>query len=115
MPAIGQGALGLETRAEQMILDQVRCLEDPVTRSAVSAERALARGLQATCRTPVGGYAERQGPRLILTGVVASLDGKRVVKDQITGAADEAQGLGLQLAERMLAAGARKILQEIEQ
>ena len=114
VPAIGQGAIGLETRADPTILETVGPLDDPETRAAVTAERALARGLKATCRTPVGGYAERRGAVLTLTGVVASLDGRQVVRDWVAGPADQAEGLGLTLADRILSAGADDILKEIE-
>lgn len=113
VPAIGQGALGLETRDQAAVFDLVRRLDDTPTRAAVTAERALARGLRATCQTPVGGYGQARGMTLTLTGVVAALDGKRVIKDKVTGVLADPKSLGAQLADRLLAAGADEILREL--
>jgi hydroxymethylbilane synthase len=111
LPAVGQGALGLECRSDD---DAVRTLlqplDDAATRQAVTAERALLRGLGGGCLVPIGAAAEVEAGRLTLRGVVLSPDGKRRIDAELRGAAADAEGLGLRLAETMLQRGARALL-----
>ncbi|HTU20359.1 MAG TPA: hydroxymethylbilane synthase [Gemmataceae bacterium] len=111
LPAVGQGALGLECRAEDAdtlgLLDR---LNHVPTRQAVLAERALLRGLGGGCLVPMGASAGVEGSELLLRGVVLSPDGRQRIAAEHRGAAAEAEALGQQLAERLLASGARALL-----
>lgn len=112
--AVGQGALGIECRSgDNEILSLLKILEDPATAHRCLAERAFLRELEGGCQVPIGVNTVLQGETLTLTGLVASLDGQTLVKDQIQGAPSEAESLGTQLAQRVCEQGARAILDEI--
>ena len=114
LPAIGQGALGIETRADDaQVLPLVRPLNHEPTRVCVSAERALSRKLYGGCHLPLAAYAEISGEDLSMTALAGYPDGSRVVKDRIAGAAGQAEKLGHELGERLLQQGAREILAEV--
>ena len=114
LPAPGQGALGLEIReADRATAAVVAVLEDRTSRIAVTAERAFLRRLGGSCNVPIAAYGTVRGDLLTLTGLVASPDGKGLVRDTLTGAALEAEPLGTALAERLLAQGADRILREL--
>jgi hydroxymethylbilane synthase len=114
LPAIGQGALGLEGRQEdRFVCELVAQFEHPPTRVAVDAERAFLAKLEGGCQVPIAGYASLKGDWLHLEGLVASLDGKRYVRQEISGHPAEAVSLGIRLAEQLLEQGAASILQEI--
>ncbi|MBW8064558.1 MAG: hydroxymethylbilane synthase [Nitrospira sp.] len=114
LPAIGQGALGLEGRRDDAFLrDLVMRFDHPPTRTAVAAERALLERLQGGCQVPIAAHAITKGDTLILDGMVASVDGVRLLRDRIQGPVSEARELGVQLAERLLSRGADAILAEI--
>jgi len=114
LPAIGQGALGIEGREDDaFIIDLVSQLEHYPTRVAVTAERALLRCLEGGCQVPIAGHAVLQGEALTLDGLVASLDGKRYVRYSLTGSMTEPESIGTTVAEELLARGAQPILQEI--
>ena len=114
LPAIGQGALGLETRAgDAQVLQFVRPLNHEPTRVCVSAERALSRKLYGGCHLPLAAYAEISGEGLSMTALAGYPDGSRVVKDSITGAVGQAEQLGQELGERLLQQGAHEILVEV--
>ena len=114
LPAVGQGALCVEIRAEdgatQALLSM---LDHTATRWATMAERALLRRLEGGCQVPIGAYGQEDGGQLVLQGMVAALDGSRIVRDEIQGPAKEAEALGAALAERLLASGGREILEEV--
>jgi hydroxymethylbilane synthase len=110
LPAVGQGALGLECRTEDATRALLEALNDAPTRQAVLAERALLRGLGGGCSVPIGAAAQAEGGRLTLRGVVLSPDGSRRVADAVEGEGTEAEALGQRLAERLLALGARELL-----
>jgi hydroxymethylbilane synthase len=114
LPAIGQGALGIEGRDDdEFVIDLVSKLEHQPTRVAVTAERALLRRLEGGCQVPIAGHAVLQGDDLTLDGLVASLDGKRYVRYSLTGSMTEPVSIGTTVAEELLARGAQPILQEI--
>ncbi len=114
LPAIGQGALGIETRIDDKeINDLVEFFDHKPTSIAVRAERALLKRLEGGCQVPIAAYGEVQDNMLNLTGLVASTDGKRVIKDSITGPVDKAEAIGVELAERLLNMGAWDILKEV--
>ena len=114
LPAPGQGALGLEIReADRATAAVVAVLEDGASRIAVTAERAFLRRLGGSCNVPIAAYGTVRGDLLTLTGLVASPDGKGLVRDTLTGGALEAEPLGAALTERLLAQGADRILREL--
>jgi hydroxymethylbilane synthase len=112
LPAVGQGALGVECRAEHSdLVAAIAPLDDAATRWCVEAERAVSRALAGSCQVPLGGYAELNNGRARLRGFVSSPDGVRMVYDEIAGSAkDSPAELGRALAERLIAKGAREIL-----
>jgi hydroxymethylbilane synthase len=112
--AVGQGALGIECRGDDgEVLELLKALEHAPTAQRCYAERAFLRELEGGCQVPIGVNTVLEGDSLTLTGIVASLDGQRVVKDSITGAASEADRLGIELAKTLRAQGAQEILDEI--
>jgi hydroxymethylbilane synthase len=114
LPAIGQGALGIEGRRDDAFVGTLLSrLNDPGTRTTVSAERALLHRLQGGCQVPIAAYAVLSGGDLRLDGLIASVDGKTIIRDAIIGRSTDAQSLGVQLAERLLSRGGDRILREI--
>lgn len=114
LPAIAQGALGIEARRDDMVVrDLLRRFDDPRTRITVTAERALLHRLEGGCQVPIAGHAVLEGDVLILDGLVASVDGRRIIRHQIKGASSDAHRLGTELAERLLSEGGDVILKEI--
>jgi len=115
LPAIGQGALAIEIREDdQRVAALVHGLDDRETRLATAAERAFLRRLGGSCVTPIAAFGQIEGESLQLTGMVASLDGKRMVKQVRRGDASAPEEVGHALAEQLLAAGAEEILREID-
>ena len=111
LPAVGQGIMGVECLADRDdIAVLVRPLEHGPARSALTAERALAAGLGASCNSPIAGYATVAGDSLRLEGLAGSADGSRIVADGVSGAAGDAEALGKALAAKLLAAGAGALL-----
>ena len=111
LPAIGQGIIGIECAAgRDDIIELVRPLEHAPTRIVLDAERALSAGLGASCRAPIAGHATLAGEELHLRGLAGSADGRQVIADRMSGAADDAARLGAELAKRLLAAGAGALL-----
>lgn len=114
LPAIGQGALGIQGRSDDTFVRSIlEPLNDTVTWTAVAAERAFLYRLQGGCQVPIAAHATVSAGRIVLDGLVASLDGKTVIRDQIEGPAGEPTALGIHLAEQLLAMGAERILQDI--
>jgi hydroxymethylbilane synthase len=113
LPAVGQGALAIEVRADDDVTRSLLApLNDANTRAAVTAERAFMSTLGGGCQAPVGALGEIQDDSLQLRGVVAQLDGKRLIRQTVAGQPSEAEELGRRLAETMLALGAGEILAE---
>ena len=110
LPAVGQGIVGIECRADPALLALVGVLEHAPTRARLTAERAFAARLEGSCQSPIAGYATLAGARLNLRGLVGAPDGTRVFQDAIDGAVADAAQLGTALAERLLAAGAAELL-----
>jgi len=114
MPAIGQGALGLECRVDDARIHRlIAPLHDSDTAVCVAAERAFLTRLEGGCQVPIAGHAELAGLELRLRGLVANLDGTQLVADEARGPIAQAAELGKGLAERLLDRGAGKILKEI--
>jgi hydroxymethylbilane synthase len=114
VPAVGQGVIAVEIRRDdEEMIELADQLNDVETEYCVVAERSFSLAIEGGCQIPMGALAILDGGVLSLRAVVASLDGKRVVKDRIEGDPSEGDELGRKLASRMLAAGADKILEEI--
>ncbi|HDZ89070.1 MAG: hydroxymethylbilane synthase [Deltaproteobacteria bacterium] len=114
LPAVGQGALGIEVRQNDVrTLDLLHFLDHKPTRTCVIAERAFLKELEGGCQVPIAGLALLEGGRLFVQGMVAELDGTTILRDQIFGTADQAGEIGTALAGRLLAAGADRILERI--
>jgi len=114
LPAVGQGALGLECRADSAeVLEVLQLLNDPPTYQAVLAERALLRALGGGCQVPVGASATVTGDALTLRSGVLSPDGRQRVEGTVTGPASDPEALGQQLAQDLLAQGAKELLQSV--
>ncbi|MEH1841684.1 MAG: hydroxymethylbilane synthase [Nostoc sp.] len=112
--AVGQGALGIECRADDSeLLSLLKAIEHPETRDRCLAERSFLRSLEGGCQVPIGVNTEISGDNLTLTGIVASVDGQKLVKDTVTGIANNAEALGTELAELLRQQGAQEILSEI--
>ena len=110
LPAPGQGAIALQCRAAGPVRDLLAQLNHADTWAAVTAERAFLAGLGGGCAAPVAAYARRDGPALVLRGLVASPDGKRVLRFTRSGAPDAAAAIGAAMAEEALAAGAASLV-----
>ncbi|KAF0807836.1 porphobilinogen deaminase [Alcanivorax sp. S71-1-4] len=114
LPAVGQGAVGIECRAnDDAVAALLAPLNDVDTWDRVVAERAMNRRLEGGCQVPIGGYAELQGDTIWLRGLVASEDGSEVLRAEATGTRAEAEALGIRVADALLAQGADRILGEI--
>ena len=111
LPAVGQGALGIETRAgDEDILAAVSKLDHKFTRLACTAERAFLRSLGGGCQLPIAAYAVVREKCIRLDGLVADRQGRRIIRDSISGGLDEAEQLGTELGERLLKQGADDLL-----
>ena len=111
LPAVGQGIIGIECRAEDATTQRlVGALQHLPTRTCLEAERAFAARLQGSCQSPVAGFAELDGERLRLRGLVGAPDGSQVFADEAHGTAAEAAALGDALANTLLEAGAGPLL-----
>ncbi len=111
LPAIGQGAVGIECRSDD---DAINALLAPLhhseTASCVSAERALNQRLNGGCQVPIAGYAMLGSGQLWLRGLVGEPDGSRIIRGEVEGGVEEAEAMGVGLAERLLGWGADEIL-----
>lgn len=114
MPAVGQGALGIECRASDAetsaALDK---LNDAETRSAIVAERSLLSVLQGGCQVPLGAWARMEGNELVLDACVCSIDGLQYVKQRATAPPEQARALGERMAHMLIEAGAQNILEDV--
>jgi hydroxymethylbilane synthase len=114
LPAVTQGVIGIECRqSDSSTVEFLRALEDPATRKVMDAERAYASRLGGSCQSPIAAYAELEADRITMHGLVAEPDGSRLLKDTVSGSADNPAALGRQLAERILAAGAGPLLERL--
>ncbi len=116
LPAIGQGALGIETRQDDHeINEQIRFLNDTDSWIAVSAERSFLKKLEGGCQVPIAAFARTAGATLQIDGLVGTIDGKRILRERVEGCVEEAELLGTKLAEILLSKGAKEILDEVYQ
>jgi hydroxymethylbilane synthase len=114
LPAIGQGALGIEGRRDDLFIRSLLSgLDHAPSKTAVLAERALLQRLQGGCQVPIAAHATLAGTGVTLEGLVASVDGKELIRDIVQGTVEDPESIGIQLAERLLARGGDKILRAI--
>jgi len=114
LPAIGQGAVGIECRVDDEFINRLlKQLNHEETAVCVRAERAFLKKLEGGCQVPIAAYARLTDGRIVIEGLVGSLDGKTLIKDKSEGAAEKAEYLGTMLAEKLLAKGAKEILDEV--
>lgn len=114
LPAIGQGAVGIECRTDDArVHNLIAPLNDNKTQIRVLAERAMNARLQGGCQVPIAGYAEYDRGIVLLRGLVGQVDGKHIIRGEIAGPPENAEELGTVLAEDLLSRGADKILNEL--
>ena len=114
LPAVGQGALGMECRADDKETRRlVLNITDASAVTAVEAERAFLARLEGGCQVPIAGYADLEGAEVALSGLVASLDGKQVIRGQGRAPKEQAANLGRQVAQEVLDRGGREILAQV--
>lgn len=113
VPAIGQGALGIETRTNDEAMELVLPLNHPETTVAVTAEREFLRCLAGSCQVPIAAKGTAHDGTVHLVGLIASPDGQQLVRGETDGPAEEAKQIGTTLAAELLQRGGREILEEI--
>lgn len=114
LPAVGQGAIGIETRAnDKSLLDILSVLDDKNSRICIQAERAMNKALQGGCQVPIACYSQLNNDILSLQGLVGSIDGSKIIKATVEGSINDPEKLGQTLAEHLLEQGAKSILQEL--
>lgn len=115
IPAVGQGALGIEIRDDR---DDMRALlaplNHPESAACVEAERAMSRALAGSCTVPLGAFGRIENGTLRIIGFVASTDGREMVRDEVSGQPQHAEALGQQLAQKLIALGADRILAALD-
>ncbi|MFH1626446.1 MAG: hydroxymethylbilane synthase [Pseudomonadota bacterium] len=115
LPAIGQGALGIESRIDDDgINEMIDFLNSPDSSAAITAERAFLKKLEGGCQVPIAALGQVNTGGLTLCGIVSSIDGRRLLKDKVEGSLDNPVTLGEELAHKLLAKGAGEILREIQ-
>ena len=114
LPAVGQGALGIECLAGRAdLIELLAPLDHADSAACIRAERNMSRRLGGSCQVPLGAYAQIDGDTIHLRGFVAEPDGSRILSGQVSGRRDQAETLGAELAELLIAQGADKILTDL--
>jgi hydroxymethylbilane synthase len=114
LPAVGQGALGIECRVDdERVLRLIEPLRHQPSQIRVSAERAMSGRLQGSCQIPLGAYAIIENNELYLRGLVGTPDGRQILRGEIRGELAQAEALGAKLGDELLARGADKILADL--
>lgn len=114
LPAIGQGALGIETRVgDGEVEGRIAFLNDPDSSIAITAERAFLKRLEGGCQVPIAAHGKIINSHLQLDGLVGTVDGKKLLRHHLEGPAEQADALGVELAEALLRLGAKEILDEV--
>jgi len=115
LPAVGQGALSIEIRQNDPDIQSIiKTLDDPPTRAIVTGERAFLNYLGGSCQVPIAGHGEINRNTFNLTGLVADLDGSRILKATLSGSTDSTETIGIRLAQQLLDQGADKILEKLQ-
>ncbi|NIF24541.1 MULTISPECIES: hydroxymethylbilane synthase [Pantoea] len=116
LPAVGQGAVGIECRLDDAeLINLLQALNHEDTAVCVRAERAMNTRLEGGCQVPIGSFAELHGEELWLRGLVGSPDGSKMISGERRGTRQQAEQMGISLAEELLNNGAREILREVYQ
>lgn len=114
LPAIGQGALGIECRLDDKDINELlEPFNDQETSLCVRAERAFLKRLEGGCQVPIAGHATTKDGSLVLEGLVGSVDGKKLIRGKLEGRTQDAEDIGYRLAEMLLSQGAEAILAEV--
>jgi hydroxymethylbilane synthase len=114
LPAGGQGAVGIECRTDDDVTKSLlACLNHEETAIRVKAERAVNNHLQGGCQVPIGAFSQINGDEIVIDALVGAIDGSEIIQHQITGAKSDAEKLGIEIAEQLLADGADRILQQV--
>jgi hydroxymethylbilane synthase len=114
LPAVGQGAIGIETRADNKVVNSlIKSIHHDPTYKSILAERALLKALEGGCQVPIGAFAELKPNGLYLDAIVGSLDGSLTFRKKIRGSSANPEKLGRTLARDLMKAGAKSILNEI--
>ena len=114
VPAVGQGALCIESRDDDDVLRPIlKAMEDRDTRITVTAERAFLSRLEGGCQVPIAGHGILETDRLHVTGLVADLEGKTVIRESLEGPPEDAERIGTELADMLLSKGAKEILDKL--
>lgn len=114
LPAIGQGAIGIECRRDdQWINEMISALDHRETNIRVTGERACLKKLEGGCQVPIAAHAELDGEGIRIRGLVGSVDGSIIIRSEVEGKAAEAEALGDRLADQLLELGAKPILEEV--
>lgn len=114
MPAVGQGAIAVETRlGDNQAAELLEKLDDAETRSAIIAERAMLKALQGGCQVPIGAWARIERCEMVLEACVTSVDGLQYVKRRLTGPPEQGAELGEKMARLLIDSGAQAILEEV--
>jgi len=116
LPAVGQGALCIEIREQDTrITSLVDCLDHYHTRRIILGERAFLHRLEGGCQVPIAAYGQIEKNVFTLTGLVASVDGKTIIKNEMSGTEENSENTGIKLAENLLAAGAKELLESLKE
>jgi hydroxymethylbilane synthase len=100
LPAVGQGALAIECRtADEVVRQLLESLHDPISAACVAAERAMLAALDGSCRTPIAGFAETDGDRLTIEGLLLNEDGSKEIRGRFEGGIDDAAQVGAELGK----------------
>jgi len=111
LPAVGQGAVGIEIREnDQEILDLITPLIDTETSYRITCERAMNARLEGGCSVPIAGFSTIENDQITLTGLVGNVDTGVILKEQVSGSINEAEQLGITLADKLISLGAKDIL-----
>jgi len=114
IPAIGQGALGIEIRSDDgRTREAVAFLDDRETSLAVRAERGFLKRLEGGCQVPIAAHGTVSGDMVALTGLIGKPDGSRILRGKRSGSASDPESIGVALAEELLSEGGREILDEV--
>lgn len=114
LPAIGQGAIGIECRVDDEFINSIISrLNHQETAVCVKAERAFLRRLEGGCQVPIAAHAVLRDERVVLDGLVGSIEGDRIIRDSMEGSITDAEKIGVELAELILSRGGKEILDEV--
>lgn len=114
LPAVSQGVIAVETRSnDSEIIALVQLIHDKESEICVTAERALLRALEGGCQIPIAGYAHIEGMEVVLDGLVGTIDGTTIIREQARGHITQAELVGEQLAEKLSTKGGKEILEQI--